>query len=335
MKRMVIALIASVLLIPSVMAGGGGQTGSSAGGGTVYKLRASSNLAATGTVGMALTKFVELVNQKAGGRIQATANYGNELGNQSEQVEMCRGGSLEMVVSAPGTGPGTWVPQLGALDLPFIYTDNEHCRRILKEMEGEVSRLVTPIGFVARAGQSMGARHILTSKPVTKLADMRGLKMRGPNPMYVAMFQALGSTGTTTDWNEIYTAIQSHVIDGMEASPSMINSMKFQDVAKNMTITNHTIAAVYYFFNEKWLNSLPADLKQIVLDCADEAAVYQGQIDDVDQEKAMDSMIKEGLNVINLSDHPAWIAACSSMVSDYKAKDAAWNDFITKMLAIK
>jgi C4-dicarboxylate-binding protein DctP len=181
----------------------------------------------------------------------------------------------------------------------------------------------------------MGARHILTVKPVLKLADFKGMKMRGPNAMYVAMFEALGAAGTTTDWNEIYTAIQSRVIDGMEASPSMINSMKFQDVAKNMTLTNHTIAAVYYFFNEKWLNSLPADLKQIVLQCAGEAAIYQGQIDDVDQEAAMQTMVREGLAVHELSDLSAWTAACAPMVNEYKAKSPAWNDFITKMLAIE
>jgi C4-dicarboxylate-binding protein DctP len=328
MKRTLFVFLAAILVIPAVMAGGNKQT-------DVYKLRASSNLAATGTVGQGLTKFVELVNQKAGGRIQATANYGNELGSQAEQVEMCRAGSLEMVVSAPGTGPGTWVPQLGALDLPFVYKDNDHCRRILKGLEAEVSRLVQPIGFVAASGQSMGARHILTVKPVLKLADLKGMKMRGPNPMYVAMFEALGAAGTTTDWNEIYTAMQSRVIDGMEASPSMINSMKFQDVAKNMTLTNHTIAAVYYFFNEKWLNSLPADLKQIVLQCADEAAVYQGQIDDVDQEAALKTMVKEGLAVYELPDSAAWEAACAPMVNQYKAKGPEWNDFITKMLAIQ
>ena len=194
MKKILIVFLAAMVVIPSVTARGSRETGT-------YRLRTSTNLAANGTVGQALTKFVELVNQKAGGRIQATANYGNELGSQAEQVEMCRGGSLEMVVSAPGTGPGTWVPQLGALDLPFVYKDNEHCRRILKGLEAEVSSLVQPYGFVAAAGQSMGARHILTVRPVLRLADLRGMKMRGPNAMYVAMFEALGAEGTTTDWN--------------------------------------------------------------------------------------------------------------------------------------
>ena len=84
--------------------------GNAEGSSKTYKLRTSTNLAATGTIGKSLTKFVELVNEKSDGRIVATANFGSELGNQSEQVEMCRTGSLEMVVAAPGTGPGIWRP---------------------------------------------------------------------------------------------------------------------------------------------------------------------------------------------------------------------------------
>jgi C4-dicarboxylate-binding protein DctP len=282
-----------------------------------------------------LTRYTELINEKAGGRIQATANFGSELGNQREQVEMARGGSLEMVVAAPGTGPGTWVPELMMFEFPYIFKDNAHYRRVLKGLEAEVSARVQPYGFIAAAGQSQGSRHMLTVKPVANLADMKGLRMRGPNAVYISMFTSLGAAGTTMDWNEIYTAMQSKVIDGMEASPSMINSMKFQDVAKNLTITNHIIACVYYFFNEKWLNGLPADLKKIALDCSDEAAAYQGQIDDVDQETSLKAMIAGGVTVHELSDAAAWVSACSPMLAEYRAKGAQWNSFIDKMLAIK
>jgi C4-dicarboxylate-binding protein DctP len=310
------------------MAGGAKQS-------DVYTLRASTNLAATGTVGKGLTRFVELVNEKSGGRIKATANYGNELGSQAEQVEMCRGGSLEMVVAAPGTGPGAWVPELMMFEFPYLFKDNAHYRRVLKGLEAEVSARVKPFGFTAVAGQSQGSRHMLTVRPVANLADIKGMKMRGPNAIYISMFNYLGAAGTTMDWNEIYTAMNQRIIDGMEASPSMINSMKFQDIAKNLTITNHIIACVYYFFNDKWLASLPADLQKIVLDCADEAAAYQGQIDDEDQDASLAVMVSQGVAVHNLTDSDAWVQACSPMLDEYRGKGENWNSFIDKMLAIQ
>jgi len=302
---------------------------------SVYNLRTSTNMAAPGTIGRALAKYVELVNQKAGGRIKATANFGAEMGSQAEQVAMARSGALEMVVAAPGTGPGTWVPELLMFEFPYLFKDNAHYRRVLKGMEAEVSARVKPFGFTAAAGQSQGSRHMLTIKPVTKLEDLKGMKMRGPNAIYISMFNYLGAAGTTMDWSEIYTGLQTKVIDGMEASPTMINASKLQDIAKNLTITNHVIAGIYYFFNTKWLESLPADLRKIVLDCAAEAAEYQEKLDDVDQDISLKAMISQGVVVHNLNDAAAWVKACEPMLSEYRAKGPNWSSFIDKILAIK
>ena len=84
----------------------GSASAAPASDGKKYTLRASSNQAVTSTVGMALAKFTELVNEKGAGRIEATANYGSELGSQAEQVAMAIAGDLEMVLSTPGTDPG-------------------------------------------------------------------------------------------------------------------------------------------------------------------------------------------------------------------------------------
>ncbi len=300
-----------------------------------YQLRTSTNLAATGTVGRGLQKFVDLVNEKTEGRIEAVANFGSELGSQAEQVEMAQLGTLEMVVAAPGTGPGAWVPELLLFEFPYLFKDNAHYRRMLKGMEAEVTARVQPHGFIAMAGQSQGARHMLTVTPVEKLEDLANLKMRGPNAIYISMFNYLGAAGTTMDWNEIYTALQNKTIEGMEASPSMIHSMKFEDNAKHLTITNHIIACVYYFFNENWFNALPEDLQTIVAACADEAAAYQAQIDDEDQGAALEAMVAEGLQVHELSDAEKWVEACSPMQDEYRAKGENWSTFLDAMLAIE
>ena len=300
-----------------------------------YELRTSTNLAATGTVGRGLQKFVDLVNEKSEGRIEAVANFGSELGSQLEQVEMTQLGTLEMVVAAPGSGPGTWVPELVLFEFPYLFKDNAHYLRVLQGVEAEVTKRVQPHGFIAMAGQSQGARHMLTTKPVTCIEDLANMKMRGPNSIYVSMFNALGAAGTTMDWNEIYTALQNKTIDGMEASPSMIYSMKFHDNAKNLTITNHIIACVYYFFNEAWFNSLPEDLQAIVTECAYDAAAYQAEIDTADQEKALELMKEEGVAVHELTDGDKWVEACGNLQDEYRAKGENWSSFLDAMLAVE
>jgi C4-dicarboxylate-binding protein DctP len=328
-KSLLLILLGAALIMPMF------ANGQSEGSEKTYKLRTSTNLAATGTIGRSLTKFVELVNEKSDGRIEATANFGSELGNQSEQVEMCRTGSLEMVVAAPGTGPGTWVPELMMFEFPYIFKDNAHYRRVLKGLEDEVSELVKPYGMIARAGMSQGSRDMLTKTPVTKIEDIKNMKMRGPNAVYISMFDSLGAAGTTMDWNEIYTALSTGVIDGMEASPSMINSMRFQDSAKNLTITDHIIACTYYFFNADWYESLPEDLRAIVDEAADEAAAYQAEIDDQDQIDALEAMKAEGVRVIELQDKAKWVEACKPMLDEYRAKGDNWNSFIDQLTAIE
>lgn len=303
---------------------------------TVYRLRSSTNLAPTGTVGRGLQFFVDDVNKAGGGRIAATANFGNELGNQREQVEMCKTGSLEMVVSAPGTGPGAYVPQLQAVDLPYLFKDEQHFVRVLNGIEAEVSRLLAPHNFIAVGGQNMGFRHMLVKKrPIYTPRDLAGLKMRGPNPVFVSMFAALGASGITTDWNDVYTALQTGVIDGMEASPDMIYSMKFQEQARYLSKTYHNASCVYYFFNKKWYDSLPPDVQKIVMDSARAAAAYQNKIDLEAQQASLQKMIDEGVAVNEVNDINEFVQLTMPMMDEFKTRGPEWRDLIEKITAIE
>lgn len=303
--------------------------------GKVYELRTTTNQAQTGTIGQALEFFCKTVEEKSGGRIKTTANFGSELGSQSEQVEMCQAGALELVLAAPGTGPGVWVPELQMYEFPFLFDSNEQYREITRAMEDEVNARLNSYGFYTYGTMSMGSRDMLTVAPVTKLEDMKGLKMRGPNAVYISMFDSLGASGTTMDWNEVYTALQTKVMDGMEASPSMINSMKFQDNAKYLALTNHCMACIQFYFNDSWFKSLPEDLQQIIKDSVDETEAFQDALDDSDNEKALEAMKAEGVTVAELSDLDKWVEACAPMLDEYRQKGDNWNTFIDMIIELK
>ena len=255
-KMLVLIAIAALIVgTAPVFAGGSQET-------KTFKMRATTPLAKSGSVGKGLDKLSELVASKSNGRITTTTNYAGELGTQREQVEMVRDGSLE-VVTTLASGTAAFVPQLALFEFPYIYKDEAHLVRVLDAMEAEVSKLLAPHNFIAVGGQNMGFRHMLNKKrAIETVADMKGLKMRGPNPVYVGMFNALGASGTTTDWSEIYSAIQTGVIDGLEASPDMLFSMKFHEAAPYMSKTGHIAACVYYMFRKNWVESLPEDLKK-------------------------------------------------------------------------
>ncbi|MGN0485047.1 MAG: TRAP transporter substrate-binding protein [Lachnospiraceae bacterium] len=303
--------------------------------GKVYELRSSTNQAQTGTIGKALEFFCKTVEEKSGGRIKTTANFGNELGSQSEQVEMCKAGALELVLAAPGTGPGVWVPELQMYEFPFLFDSNAQYREITRAMEDEVNNRLSSYGFYTYGTMSMGSRDMLTAQPVTKLEDIKGLKMRGPNAVYISMFEHLGASGTTMDWNEVYTALQTKVMDGMEASPSMINSMKFQDNAKYLAVTNHCMACIEFYFNDSWFKGIPEDLQQIIKESVDATEAYQDALDDEDNEKALEVMKSEGVTVTEIEDLDKWVEACAPMLDEYRAKGENWNSFIDMIIEMK
>jgi len=329
----ILALIAIVVLIVGAMpafASGGKETAQT------FKMRATTPLAKSGSVGKGLDKLCELVASKSNGRITTTTNYAGELGTQREQVEMVRDGSLE-VVTTLASGTAAYVPQLGLFEFPYIYKDEAHLVRVLDALEGEVSGLLAKHNFVAIGGQNMGFRHMLNKKrPIETVADMKGLKMRGPNPVYVGMFNALGANGTTTDWSEIYSAVQTGVIDGLEASPDMLFSMKFHEAAPYMSKTNHIAACVYYMFRKNWLESLPDDLKKVVMESAKQAAAFQNELDVKVQGESLQKMISQGLKVNEVKDVGEFQKTLETFKQNYvKEKGPAWQALYEKIIAVK
>ena len=361
MKKKLVGVLVSLTMISSILIGCGGNSSQNSSNqakeepkaqtstesttqataqpvsddGKTYELRSSTNQAESGTIGKALTYFCDTVEKKSNGRIKTTANYGNELGAQSEQVEMAQSGALELVLAAPGTGPGVWVPELQMYEFPFLFDSNDQYRKVTRGLEDEVNARLSSYGLYTYGTMSMGSRDMLTVKPVTKLEDMKGLKMRGPNNIYISMFEHLGASGTTMDWNEIYTALQTKVMDGMEASPSMINSMKFQDNAKYLALTNHCMACIEFYFNTDWFKNLPDDLQQVIKESVDETEAYQDKLDDEDNQKALEEMKNEGVTVTEIKDIDKWKEACAPMLQEYRDKGDNWNSFIDKILEMK
>ncbi len=299
-------------------------------------MRTTTPLSQYGSVGKGLKKFCDLVTEKSAGRIKTTINYAGELGTQREQTEMVNEGSLE-VVTTLASGTARWTPQLGLFEFPYIYKDEAHLVRVLNALEPEVSRLLAPHNFIAVGGQNMGFRHMLVKKkPIHRVADLKGLKMRGPNPVYVAMFNALGASGMTTDWSEIYNALQTGVIDGMEASPDMILSMKFHEQAKHLSKTYHIAACVYYMIGKKWYEGLPKDLQEIVMKAAREAAAYQNTVDMEVQDESLKKMVSEGLIVNEVSDLKEFQTVLGSFKASYvKEKGPQWKDLYDKIVNVK
>jgi len=325
-KKSILLLTLMIVATSFIFAAGEGE----------YEMRIGSCMSAYDNIGMASIKLAELVNAKSNGRIKTSVSTDGELGNERELTEMLRDGSLE-VTTVLTTAPSSYVGELALFELPYIYKDYAHLVRVLKELMPYVEELLAPYNMKPTGYLSHGFRHMLNKKrPIYKVADMKGLKMRAPNPMYVGMLNALGANSITVTWNEVYTALQSGVVDGMEASPSLIYANKFQEQAKYLSKTSHIGGSVSFMLCKRWFDSLPEDLQKIVLEAIDEASDYGFKMLLELEEVAINKLVAEGLEVNEVEDLNEFREKCLSFRDNYvKEKGPSFEKLYNKILAVE
>ncbi len=304
--------------------------------GKEYAVRIASHMSSQDASGMGCIKLGELLEAKSKGSFKTVVANEGKMGNQREVVEQVRDGSIEVTISLAG-GPGHYRPEVQLLEAPYMYDNDEHMVKVLKALRPYVADILAPFNFIPFGYMNIGFRHMLNKKlPIRKVADLKGLKMRGPIPMYVEMLNALGARGTTVTWTEVYTALQSGVVDGMEASPSLIYAMKFHEQAKYLSKTFHIGANFYIIAGKKWFESLPQDLQKIFIEATEEVSEFQIKMQDKLDKEAIGKLIAEGVKVNEVDS-----------INEFRNKVLPWRDkwvkekgpdfdkLYNKMLAVK
>jgi tripartite ATP-independent transporter DctP family solute receptor len=300
------------------------------------QMRLGTNLSSKDSVGLGLQKLADLVNARSNSRIKAEVFADAVLGAERTHAEMLRDGSLEVFPNL-ASGTGRYVPELGVFELPYIYKNDEHVVRVLNALRPTVDQLLAPHNIKPFGYMDIGFRHMLNKKkPIFTPDDLKGLKMRASNPNYLAMFNALGAGGTIITWNEVYTALQAGIVDGLEGSPALIYPMRFQEQAKFLSKTNHIAAMFYFMVNKKWYEELPSDLQKLVVNAIDEASRYQFDTQMVLQREAMDKLVADGVKVNEVASLKAFADKCIEFRSNLlKEKGPKWEELYRKITIVE
>ena len=316
-----LAALAAIMAVPTAFA--------------QQELRLSTHFTPNDPPGMGVAKLKELIEEKTQGRISVRIWWNSELGKERENVEMVRDGSIEMTTSL-AAGVGGWVPETAITEFPYLYKDDAHILRVMKSIRPHLEEILAPHNFQPLGAINVGFRHVLHKKgPILSLDDIKGVKLRVPNPFYSALFDALGARASVLPWADIYIGLQSGVIDAMEASPALIQSMRFHEQAKHLNRTNHIAAVIVYLANKKWFDGLPADLKVAVSTAADEASEYQFQLQAKSEQSSIDTLVAEGVVVHDVKDIGEWRETAVAFRNQYvKEKGAAWEALYQKVLAV-
>ncbi|MBC7189293.1 TRAP transporter substrate-binding protein, partial [Candidatus Aerophobetes bacterium] len=247
----------------------------------VKKLRMGLISAEGHPVTKASRKFAELVKERTNGEIQIEVFAGGALGGEVEMQDMLSVGTLDLASMGNGIPP-TYNPQFQLLQMPYLWDSQDQMLAFAKsEIQEEMNeRYLKASGVrILASNWDQGARHTLSKRPIYKVEDFKGLKIRVPQiPAWVDMWQILGTIPTQIAFPEVYTALQQGVVDAMECPLYWIYASSFHEQAKYLILTGHIMYYNQVFINERVFQSLSPEYQRIIKEAALEAGEYETEL---------------------------------------------------------
>ena len=218
-----------------------------------------------------LIAFAKEVNEKSGGRIEAKIYWGAQLGKVENVLNLVRNGQVEASVASDGH-VAPYYPDIEILGIPYLFIDRKVAYDVF---DGEFGRMLTD-RMAEQSGirplpwlENGGYRHYSSNKQMETAEDMAGLKIRTMNnPVHMQIVTSLGASPTPIPWTDLYTSLQTGVVDGQENSLSTFRVPKLEEVQKFIILDGHVYSVLMLAVSEKWLSSLPDDLRKVVEDAA-------------------------------------------------------------------
>lgn len=252
-------------------------------------------------------KFAEEVAKLTNGKVKVDVFANSQLGNERAMAEGVIIGTLDMAVVGTGTVLPVWVPEIGVLDAPFIYRDYDHFYAVQDGAVGaELKAKLEAKGMKHIGWADIGPRSMTNSKrPITKPADLVGLKMRVPDSkVYVTMMKALGATVTQLNFAELYMGLRQGVADGEENPPTTIRSMNYWEVQKYLSLTEHIYSGASALVSAKWLGRQPADIRAAIEKAGQLATAYTRPWVREDNQRSLEFLKSKGMQVNTVDREP-------------------------------
>jgi tripartite ATP-independent transporter DctP family solute receptor len=231
-------------------------------------------------ISLGAQKLAELLAARSGGKMKLQELGGGSIGGEAQQLSAVQGGVQDMTLPS-ATVMGGVVKEFTLLDIPFSFSKAEQVDALLAGPFGELlmSKLADK-GMVGLAFWETGFRQFTNSrKPLVNVEDIKGLKLRViPNPMFVESFSALGANPVPMAFPELYGALESKAMDAQENPFSVIQTSKFFEVQKFLSVTNHVYTANPVVVSKKTWDKLTPDQQKILREATIEAGAYQRKV---------------------------------------------------------
>jgi tripartite ATP-independent transporter DctP family solute receptor len=266
-------------------------------------IRVSNGVNADHPVGNGLAKMNACVGEKSGGKMKLQGFWGGALGGDLQATQALRSGTQEMVISSSSPLVGI-LPDLGVFDLPFLFNNAKEADAVLDGPFGKyIADKMPAAGLVNLAYWENGFRNLTNSrKPVSKLEDLQGMKVRVmQNNIFLDTFKTTGANAVPMAFGEVFTALETRAIDGQENPFVTIDTSKFSEVQKYLSVTNHAYTPFLVLYSKPLWDKLSADEQKALTDCAAVGRDEQRKVSRELSDKALANIKKAGVQVNELS----------------------------------
>jgi len=280
-------------------------------------------------------EFAKRANARLAGKAKVVVFGSSQLGGDKEMLQKLKLGTLDMAL--PSTVMSSEVDLFGVFEMPYIVKDRAHMGRIEKELfwprlEPEAEKK----GLKVLAVWENGYRHITNNKrPIRVPADLKGIKLRVPEGKWrLKMFQAYDANPSPMKFSELFTALQTGVMDGEENPFAQIYSAKLQEVQKYLSLSGHVYTPAYLTVGATKWAALPADVRRVLEDTAKEtqAFVYETAAKD---DTALLAKLKEAGMQVNDVDQVAFINASKPIFEEFGKEVRGAKELIDRAVALR
>jgi tripartite ATP-independent transporter DctP family solute receptor len=241
-------------------------------------LRIGQNIAVGTPLDLGVKRFAKLVEERSGGKIVVKDYPAGQVGNEQQMIEGMQIGTLDMA-AITGSTYGNVLPEANILGLLYTFRDPAHMRKALDGPVGDdlAAALLKKTGIhIISSSWYYGTRQLTSNRPVKTPADMQGMKLRVvPVPIFDASWRAVGATPTPVDFKDLFTALQTNVVDAQENPLATAKGAGVHLVNKNLSLTDHLVSNVIVGMSGELYRRLKPDQLALIKTAVRDAGIYQ------------------------------------------------------------
>ncbi|MEO7547480.1 MAG: TRAP transporter substrate-binding protein [Ramlibacter sp.] len=275
--------------------------------------------------GAGAKKLAELVAAKTSGRLRVQTFRNGALGDELKMISQVQGGVLDLLIVTTSPLAATVKPY-GVLDIPFLFENEAEVDAVLGgPVGGKLLAAVEPYNMVGLGWMEAGFRNMTNSKrAINRVDDFAGLKVRTmQNKIFIEAFNGLGTNPVPMAFTELFTAMETKAVDGAEGPAAVIESNKWFEVQKYVTLTRHAFASFVVVASRKFWDSLTPEDQKALRGSVQEAGVFERKLNREKDTEAVASLRKAGMQVGELPPaEKAQMRARVKAVAESVAKDS-------------